>query len=197
MKVLTVYNSNNPQAVVSAFLSRLKFHDFVLLDVKDAKEEEVSEKLENLSTSVELVIVLGDVVNAGQLKSYNKKSIVVIPDSSGEKKMALLTWEHKLFFKGIQSPLIVTKIAGDKTASSDPVNEQNKKDELYISNAVKYFLRDLTDQDVINNWKRLIGNKKRIPEPDKATYIDQDTALYYEIYKYGKLLTENKKALSE
>lgn len=116
--------------------------------------------------------------------------------TSGNKKQALVMWEDPLFFYGTYEPLIIFNLAGDKTTASTEVNAQSVLNEYYAIRACKYFLRDLTDQTVVANWKKLLCNDKtRLEYGAMQTY--QDVVYHTELMKYGKLLYDSKTAFSE
>jgi hypothetical protein len=115
--------------------------------------------------------------------------------TSGNLKRAETSWQHEKLFYGVASPLMVYKLGGDKTTASVAVNAQNVLDESYLTAAAKYFLRDLTSAVTIKNWFKLLNNNERVPDGAVNTY--QDTALYAEMYRYGKLLVDSKTAFGE
>jgi hypothetical protein len=116
-----------------------------------------------------------------------------IAATSGQLKRAWLAFEHETLYPGIAKPLFIQKLAGDKTTNSVAVNAQGVLDEGYITMAAKYFLRDLTDQTVREEWLKILFNL----EPVIAGRTKQDMTLYTQMYRYGKRLKESKTAFSE
>lgn len=120
-----------------------------------------------------------------------------VETTSGQKKRAILAWEHTKLFNGIPEPLWIHKLAGDKTTADTATNAQSVLDEGYIIPATKYFLRNLADQAVLQAWGRLLFGEP-VPNPDntKIKQPPMDVALYREYYAFGKLLKESATALS-
>lgn len=122
-----------------------------------------------------------------------------IEATSGQIKRAWLAWEHAKFFPLTPKPLVIAKLAGDKTTADTATNAQGVLDESYITKATKYFLRDITDAAVMLEWRKLLFNTED-PDPTKTKVTNQDTegvnSTYGQIYKRGKLLVESATALS-
>lgn len=108
-----------------------------------------------------------------------------IDDTSGNKKRALIAWEHDKGFPTKNEPLIIYKLGGDKTTASSSVNTQDALDEDYIEWGVKYLMSDLTDSNVIDDWKKLIGNGANVNSVLSKSF-EQDVYFYMELYKYSK-----------
>lgn len=115
-----------------------------------------------------------------------------IPATSGHNKRAYCSWVHEKLYEGVDVPLFIAKLAGDKNTNTAAINAQGVLDESYITYAVKYFLRDLTDADVVDDWNKLLFNMETPVSGRKQT--KQDMALYTQMYKYGKLLVESANA---
>lgn len=115
-----------------------------------------------------------------------------IPATSGSNKRAYCSWVHEKLYEGVDVPLFIAKLAGDKNTNTAAINAQGALDESYITYAVKYFLRDLTDADVVDDWNKLLFNMETPVSGRKQT--KQDMALYTQMYKYGKLLVESAAA---
>lgn len=118
-----------------------------------------------------------------------------IPATSGHNKRAYCSWVHEKLYEGVDVPLFIAKLAGDKTTNTVAINTQGVLDESYITYAVKYFLRDLTDADVVDDWNKLLFNMEAPVSGRKQT--KQDMELYTQMYKYGKLLVESATAHSK
>lgn len=115
-----------------------------------------------------------------------------IAATSGNKKRALTSWEDVNMYGTTKPPLFIYKLAGDKTTADDVTNAQNVLDESYLVKATKYFLRDLSDAEVMANWNILLGEGFGGSQKAKADF----RALYDQLYDYGKLLVESATALS-
>ena len=116
--------------------------------------------------------------------------------TSGQNKQALVMWQE--MFPSAQEPLFIWKLAGDKTTSTVAFNAQNELEEGYITSAAKYFLRDLTDADVLERWKKLLFGSDPILSTAKR-FVTQDVlgenSAYNQMYDFGKLLKESATAL--
>lgn len=115
-------------------------------------------------------------------------------NTSGSNKQAIVMWEHAKLFAGVDPPLLIYKLAGDKTTASVAVNAQNVLDESYVIKGVKYLLRDLTDAEVLSNWKKLLFNGET-PDLSRAK-TQQDLVVYDWVYDVGKYLIDTAAALT-
>lgn len=118
-----------------------------------------------------------------------------IAATSGQLKRAILAWQHETLFSGIPEPLLIYKLAGDKTTADTTTNAQDVLDASYMVNACKFFGRNLADQAVRQAWSKLLFNGT-VPDPTKLKQPPFDQALYNTWYAYGKLMTESATALS-
>ena len=116
-----------------------------------------------------------------------------IAATSGNKKRALTSWEDvNMYGTTVKPPLFIYKLAGDKTTAGTATNAQNVLDESYLVKSTKFFLRDLSDAEVMANWNLLLSDGLGGSLKAKADF----TALYNDLYDKGKLLVESATALS-
>lgn len=118
-----------------------------------------------------------------------------ISGTVGQLKRAHFCWIHAKFFPLTPVPLLVYKLAGDKTTADVATNAQNVLDESYITYAVKYFLRDLTDSAVLEKWNKVLFNREDI-DITRIKRTNQDMVVYKELIEYGKNLVESATAFS-
>ena len=118
-----------------------------------------------------------------------------IAATSGNLKRALTAWQHEKMFYGTPEPLIIYKLAGDKTTADTVTNAQDVLDESYIVKAAKFFGRNLADPVVLRNWNKLLFNEL-IPSTTTLRQPPFNQALYNDWMEKGKLLVESATALS-
>jgi hypothetical protein len=120
----------------------------------------------------------------------------VIGATSGSNKRAYCAWVHEKLFPLTPVPFFIDKLAGDKTTSDTITNAQGVLDEIYITKAVKYELRDLTDLTVLANWRKLIFGDREPDASDTRIIKDPDMAIYGRLYATWKLAVETAAALT-
>jgi len=118
-----------------------------------------------------------------------------IDATSGNNKRAYCAWVHEKLFPVTPVPYLIYKLAGDKTTADTATNAQGVLDESYITKAVKYALRDLTDGVVLANWEKLVFNGK-VRDASDTRILNPDMTLYGQLYTFGKLLVESAAALT-
>lgn len=119
-----------------------------------------------------------------------------IAATSGSNKRAYCAWVHEKLFPVTPVPYFIYKLAGDKTTADTATNAQGVLDESYITKAVKYELRALTDLTVLANWRKLIFNDRTPDAADTRILTNPDMDVYGRLYASWKLAVETAAALT-